>query len=390
MTEHAPWCRYSNKAVAKLGSVMRRKNVLRFLTIAFAAGAFIGLVTGLAFGGNKSSTPKKQAVRTAGTTGTTQIDQSSASSLAAAGVSQGMTPDKARAIGANEMGEIPVLLYQMLGPQENANTITPAHFRDDIALLKSEGYYPINVRDLASGNIDIPAGKSPVVITFDDSSPNQYNILEDGTIDPDCAVGILQDAAKAGDWVERASFYPLIQAQSASNDLFGQKDTQQEKLRNLVQWGYEIGSRTVTRLNLQKASPEQAAQELEESKTTLEHLIGNGYQVTSLSLPFGAYPATTDLLAHGQYDGNSYAYTAVLGASGGPSVSPFSTKFAPLRITRISATGDQLKQVISNLKKHPGLRYVSDGDPTTVSAPRQLDGQLGSLRTDLGRPVVRY
>jgi peptidoglycan/xylan/chitin deacetylase (PgdA/CDA1 family) len=372
---------------------MRRKNVLRFLTIAFIAGAFVGLVSGLAFGSGRSGTPKKQTVSTvaAATTGTTQARQNnSASSVGSGSTPNGMTPDKARAIGANEMGKIPVLMYQTLGAEENASTVTPAHFRDDISLLKSEGYYPVTVRDLASGNIDIPAGKSPVVITFDDSSPNQYKILEDGTIDPDCAVAILQQAARAGDWAERASFYPQIQAQPTEKNLFGQKDKQQEKLRNLVQWGYEIGSRTVTHANLQKASSQKVAEELAQSKATLEHYIGNGYKISSLSLPFGAYPASDSMLTSGQYDDKSYTYTAALRADGGPSISPFSTKFAALHITRVDGNGNGLKQALDDLKKHAPLRYVSDGDPTTVSAPKDLAAELGTVRKDLGRPVVRY
>ena len=94
-----------------------------------------------------------------------------------------MTAERARAIGANEMGQVLVVMYHLIDSEESEWTHTPEDLRKDIALLKSEGYYPINVRDLASGNIDIPAGKSPVVITFDDSSPGQYRILDDGTVD---------------------------------------------------------------------------------------------------------------------------------------------------------------------------------------------------------------
>ena len=121
-----------------------------------------------------------------------------------------MTAEQAQAIGANEMGQVLVLMYHLIDSEEAEWTRTPENFRKDIALLKAEGYYPINVRDLASGNIDIPAGKSPVVITFDDSSPGQYRILDDGSLDPDCAVGILQAAVEEGDWASRATFFCLL------------------------------------------------------------------------------------------------------------------------------------------------------------------------------------
>jgi hypothetical protein len=95
-----------------------------------------------------------------------------------------MTVEPAQAIGANEMGKIPVLEYHIIGTPEDTYNRSPEHFREDIALLESQGYYPINLRDPASGNIDIPAGKSPVALTFDDSSEGQYCILDDGTWTP--------------------------------------------------------------------------------------------------------------------------------------------------------------------------------------------------------------
>ena len=301
-----------------------------------------------------------------------------------------MTADQAQAIGANEMGEILVRTYYNIGSPEDSSTRTPQHFQQDIALLKSKGYYPIDLRDLAAGNIDIPAGKSPVVITFDGSSPGQYRLADDGSLDPQCAVAIMQQAANAGGWAQRATFFPLIDVTPAADDIFGQPEIQREKLRTLIEWGYEVGSQTTTDLDLMKASVQDATKELAESKATLEQLIGGGYAVTSLAVPFGDYPASDALLTAGEYQGKTYAYTAAVAASGGPSPSPFSSQFNPLHIKRIVVTGNALQTALAEFQKHPELRYVSDGDPTTVSAPKSLSPQLGQLRSDLGRPVVRY
>jgi peptidoglycan/xylan/chitin deacetylase (PgdA/CDA1 family) len=366
---------------------MRGHRVVRFLIIAFAAGAFIGLVSGLAFGGgnDSASTPRTTQPHSSNSgTG------SSPSTTAAAASTGPMTADRARAIGSNEMGEVMVLMYHLLGPTAATYTRTPQDFRSDIALLKSEGYYPVTVRDLAAGNIDIPAGKSPVVLTFDDSSMGQYHILDDGSIDPDSAVGIMRQAVAAGGWADRATFFPLLDVNVADRILWGQPDQQKEKLKNLIQWGYEVGSHTVTHLDLKKATPQEAAKQLQESQATLDQMIGGGYKVTSLSVPFGDYPANDSLIASGQYQGKTYSYSAAVEVAGGPSVSPFSSKFSPLHITRITATGQALKNAIDNFKKHPLLRYISDGDPTTVSAPKDLPAELGTLSPSLGRPVIRY
>jgi len=362
---------------------MRKDKVFRFLTVAFVAGAFIGLVSGLAFGGAGGS-PSKAVAQT-------DLASDESSDQTPDPTSSGpMTAERARAIGANEMGKVLVVMYHLIDSEETEWTRTPENFRNDIALLKSEGFYPVNVRDLASGNIDIPAGKSPVVITFDDSSPGQYRILDDGTIDPDCAVGILQDAVEDGDWASRASFFCLLDVVPKERVLFGQPDRQQEKLRNLVDWGYEIGSHTVTHLNLKEASAEEATKQLAQSQATLEKLIGGGYAVTTLSIPFGEYPEDDGLIAAGTYEDITYAYTAGLALGTTPALSPFSADFDPLHIPRIRGSADYITSAIAELKNTPGLRYISDGDPTTVSAPTDLVESLGEMRDDLGRPVVRY
>ncbi len=357
---------------------------MRFVTVAFVFGAFIGLVCGLAFGGSSDPGTARAATQdTSTTTSEAPSDDTSAPG-------EPMTAERAQAIGANELGQVLVVMYHLIDAEEGEWTRTPQNFRNDIALLKAEGYYPINVRDLASGNIDIPAGKSPVVITFDDSSPGQYRILDDGSIDPDSAVGVLQSAVEDGGWASRATFFPLLDVVPKEREIFGQQDKRQEKLVNLVRWGYEIGSHTISHLDLKKASTDDAVWQLAESQETLEDLIGGGYQVTSLSVPFGSFPSSDSTITSGEYEGVRYAYTAAVSINGVPCASPFSTEFNELRIPRVRGSNPYLIDAVQLLKTNPGLRYISDGDPTTVSAPKQVDSKLGDILEDLGRPVVRY
>jgi len=357
---------------------------MRFLIMAFALGAALGLITGVIFGGDSALSGAKISESDGGSDSST-----STSGDSSGGSSEPMTPEKARAIGANEMGQVLVLMYHHFGPKEAEWTRTPENFRKDIELLKAEGFYPINARDLAAGNIDIPAGKSPVVITFDDSSPGQYRILEDGTIDPDSAVGIMQQAVKAGDWASRASFFCLLDVVPQEREIFGQDDRKQEKLKNLVDWGYEVGSHTVTHLNLKEATPDEAVKQLAESQVTLESLIGGGYAVTSIAIPYGEYPADDGVFT-GEFEGQKYTYTAGMALKGTLASSPFSSAFDPLRIPRIRGSANYITQAIADLNKQPGLRYVSDGDPTAVSAPKDLAESLGAVKDDLGRPIIRY
>jgi Polysaccharide deacetylase len=366
---------------------MRRDKVLRFLGIAFVAGAFLGLVTGLAFGGTGAPTAPKTTTpaKAAGAAAAQESGGRTSSTFTGP-----MTAEKAAAIGANELGEILVLTYHDIGEDESDDTRTPQNLAKDIELLKAEGFYPINVRDLASGNIDIPAGMSPVVLTFDDSTVGQYRILDDGSLDPDSGVGVLQAAVDDGGWAPRATFYCQLDVASKDDEVFGQRDRQQEKVRNLVDWGYEVGSQTVTNLNLRKASPAEVKQELGQSQSTLENLAGGGYAVTSLSVPEGEYPKDESLLESGSYSGKTYKYSSAVALGETASASPFSTRFRAMHIPRITVTGNNLREAIDRLKSHPELRYISDGDPATVSAPKNLADDLGDVKDDLGRPLVRY
>ena len=363
---------------------MRRDKVLRFLITALAVGAFVGLICGLAFGGGGTATPRAAAGATSSTTSSTVQTEGTSTP------GQPMTAERARTIGANEMGQVLVIMYHLIDTKETEWTRTPDNFRKDIALLKAEGFYPINVRDLASGNIDIPAGKSPVVITFDDSSPGQYRILDDGSLDPNCAVGILQAAVQAGGWAARASFFPLLDVTPKERVLWGQPDRKQEKVRNLVEWGYEVGSHTISHLDLKKASTTDAQWQLAVSQTTLQDMIGGGYKVTSISIPYGNYPSNEDIIKSGTYKGKAYSYSAAVSIAERMCASPFSGDFNAYHIPRIRGSANYITDAIQKFKDHPGLRYISDGDPTTVSAPKNLDPALGTLSADLGRPVVRY
>ncbi len=365
---------------------MRLDNIFRFLVAAFVVGAVLGLAGGLVFagGGNDSAQAKTEPKAAAAASPTT-------TSVSAKTVGS-MTPAKARTIGANELGQVPVLVYHKLGEPEARYTRSPDHFRRDIDDLKAAGFYPITTRDLVTGNIDVPAGKSPVVLTFDDSSPNQFRLRSDGSLDPDSAVGILKAAAKKGDWAEKATFYCLLDVQPNNNVLFGQPDSQTEKLVKLVSWGYEVGSHTVTHLNLSKASKQESQKQLLQSQEKLNKLIGNGYKVATLSVPFGAYPKDEGMLAKGTWDGRSYTYLGAVSLLDKASASPFSKAFTPLHIPRfeMSAKESSLKPMLTHFSQHPELRFVSDGDPAAISVPKAASAELGALIDRPGRAVITY
>jgi peptidoglycan/xylan/chitin deacetylase (PgdA/CDA1 family) len=376
---------------------------LRLLLAVFIVGIALGLVIGLVLGRGRGTATARtvmsapERVATSATTAPTSSNATSStrgtttSSSAAQGTVAPITVEAARALGANELGRIPVLMYHRIADAEETDYYRrPDSFRRDIVALREAGYYPITVRELCQGHIDVPAGRSPAVLTFDDSSPGQYRILEDGTLDPDCAVGIMQAAVAEGGWASKAGFFPLLYVDPPGDIVFGQPEKAREKLRQLVRWGYEVGSHTVTHQNLKKATSAQVRKELAASKAELEEMIGGGYSVFTVCIPFGEYPADDSLLRSGDYQGQKYSYGAALEVSGSSAHSPFSSRFHALHVPRIAVHGTSLTDVISHFQHHPEQRFVSDGDPSVISVPERAEEELGTLVCPAGLKVIRY
>lgn len=364
--------------VRRLSQVLRRRFIAAGAVIVTCIVAIAVPVVALV---DRSEGAPSSDQTTLSTSVTAAEHGQSTESVSSTAVSQEEQVDlTARAItlGANELGQIPILMYHKIGN----DIVPPARLRDDIARLKAAGFYPTTVREMVSGTMDIPAGKSPVILTFDDSSPTHYRILADGRLDPDCAAAIMLEAVAAGDWAPKASFFPLLYLETSANILFGQPEYAQKKLQDLVSWGFEIGSHTVDHLNLAKSSPGHITQELADSKARLEELIGGGYQIYTLNPPYGEFPADRSLLNQ---------YKACLRAGGGYCSSPFSADFDPMYIPRVSAyKTSTVPDLVWYFNEYPKLRYVSDGDPDLISAPADLAETLGALRTGLAQQVVWY
>jgi peptidoglycan/xylan/chitin deacetylase (PgdA/CDA1 family) len=255
------------------------------------------------------------------------------------------------------------LEYHLIGEPEERWQRTPVNFRADLERLWAEGYYPVNLRDLATGELSmVPLGKRPVVLTFDDSSLEQFRLLPDGTVDPNSAVGILLDfhQVRPADWPLRATFFVLLDVDEPERILFGQPELAQQKLQMLVNWGMEVGSHTMSHANLAESSPQEVRRQLALSQARLEEMLP-GYEVVSLSMPFGVYPQDERLLVNGVYDDKLYTYQAAVEVSGGLAPSPHSPDFDPYHIPRVQAVQDELDYWL-DYANQPGVHYVSAGE----------------------------
>lgn len=281
----------------------------------------------------------------------------------------------------NELGSIPILEYHAVGDTEGRWRRDRRRFRADLELLYSRGYRPVGIGDVIDHSIDLPAGFSPVVITFDDAAPSQFGYVErDGTlqVDPGSAVGILLDFAQTHPgWRNRAVFCVLTGA-DAGHSMFGEKgiagqrtEWRHLKLRQLVALGFELCGHTDWHANLGKVSPASVPRHIARGIIAIDSAVP-GYRVRTFALPYGSWPEDRTAVRAGNWRDSttgrsiSYQFDAILDAWGGPARSPFDPRFDPLRLTRIQVTADHLERTLDQLDA-PGKRYVSDGDPRTVA-----------------------
>jgi peptidoglycan/xylan/chitin deacetylase (PgdA/CDA1 family) len=272
---------------------------------------------------------------------------------------------------ANELGKIMVLQYHKIGYPEQRFQRSPDNFRGDLKRLYEGGYYPVNFIDLVNGLPDVPPGKKPVVLTFDDSDISQFRLLDDKTIDANSAVGIILNfySQHLEKWPPHATFFVLGNDTANHVPIFGQPTWSKAKLQFLVEQGMEVGSHTVNHTNLAAVTAERISWELAVSKYVLEQAIP-GYTVQSLAMPYGEFPYTTEFLKAGEWDSFDYAYAANAAAWGGATVSPFDTTFDPYRVSRIEVTGPWLDYWLTYFEENPHEYYVSDGDPDQLTFPQ--------------------
>jgi peptidoglycan/xylan/chitin deacetylase (PgdA/CDA1 family) len=205
---------------------------------------------------------------------------------------------------ANELGKVMVLEYHRIGYPEMRYQRSPENFWADLQRLLDEGYYPVNFVDLATGLKDVPPGKKPVVLTFDDSDISQFWVLEDRTVDANSALGVMLNfhAQNPELWPMRGTFFVLGDDTNNHSKIFGQPEWSKQKLEVLVDLGMEIGSHTVNHVDLSTVSAERIEWELAVSKQVIEELVPE-YTVQTLSVPFGGFPWTIDFLKAGDWGG---------------------------------------------------------------------------------------
>lgn len=292
----------------------------------------------------------------------------------------------------NEVGEIMVLEYHRLGEPEGEFYRSHENFANDLQNLYNAGYRPITMRQVLAGEIDVPRGTTPVVFTIDDSSTGQFYLREDGSIDPNTMVGMWAAFAEANpEWEHGATWCVLPGADHPSN-FFGERPTREvpraereERIRKKVDYlvsnGHEICNHTLYHARLDRATGDAQVQEwIGRGEDSIQVYLPPEYDIVTLALPLGMWPRNRSLAWEGTHAGRPYSYQGVLEVTGGPNASPFDVSFDPRSINRVIVAPGALPRTLSGYDRNPDRRFISDGDPSTITVPARFRDRVASNR----------
>lgn len=277
---------------------------------------------------------------------------------------------------ANELGQIPVLMYhRIMKKAELSLDRSSKELYDELTGLARDGYYPITAAEFVSGRIDVPAGRHPVVLTFDDSTPGHFGLDPQGNPIPDTAVAVIEQVAR-----ENPGFRPVATFY-LNKELFGMDETRAAAgLGWLRQHGFELGNHTVSHPSLSGMSEKGVHTEIGDMEDRIVRLTGA--HATTFAYPFGAVPKKK---AWAERQDGRYAFQGIFLAGWRPSVSPFDAGFDRWNIDRVRSEGkikenDCTKYCstawLEYLDKNPDERYTSDGDPNTVTFPKAAEDRI--------------
>jgi len=250
-------------------------------------------------------------------------------------------------------GNVLVLEYHKVLPNEARWDRSINRFCQDLHMLYKNGYRPVTMSEYLNGELDskhyqvkkdnwwdspvlhvldartekgLPRGMKPVIFTFDDSHISQFRLKPDGSLDPDCALGIwARFAKKHPDFPVKATFYVL------PNMMWGQRKWLPKKLEMLKEWGCELGSHTYNHRSLGKLTDEQVKKEFAMSILAIEKL---GFKAETIALPYGVAPKNGALLKSFSYWGREFGFRAAVLGGAGPAPMPDSKRFRAYHIPR--------------------------------------------------------
>ena len=300
-----------------------------------------------------------------------------------------------KGIRPNEMGMVMILEYHQVLEKESDYTRSIENFKKDLETLYDKGYRLVRFHDLVTGKASVPAGTTPVVFSFDDSTESQFRYIKEGEktiLDTECALGIMEAFYKKhSDFGYKALFNYLPQ-------LFDQPKYKKKKVDYLEENGFELGNHTINHPSLGRLSDEEVQEEIALPVKNMKE-ISPEVKVDVLCLPHGSVPKNQELMYEGSYDGIKYKNNWSLLVGSNPMYPVYHYKNPGKLLPRIQAMDYDPEDGsgasgsgywLRFFDRNPELRYISDGNAETVCAPSYMKTRLLPDQLPSGMQFVGY
>ncbi|TCK92396.1 polysaccharide deacetylase [Natranaerovirga hydrolytica] len=271
----------------------------------------------------------------------------------------------------NELGHIMVVMYH--GIMDNP----PYHrtvddFMKDLQYMYDNGYRLITMSDYVDHRIDVEAGYTPIVLTFDDGLESTFSLVEENgewVPAPNTAIALIEEFAEENpDFGKAATLYINSDLQT-----FPGEATVEESIKWLDENGYEVANHTSQHANLSQLGAEALEEHIGKTDVFIKDILGKDYRVDTLTYPFGVRPSSElmHLVEKGHYNGQDYVYT--IGFREGPSGPFFPSNhidFSPFNVPRVRGSEGDIQDLwwfFEHYENNPHQRYISDGNKERIS-----------------------
>lgn len=303
-------------------------------------------------------------------------------------------------IQPNEIGEIPIVMFHNFvknldETSDKEFTTSFQEFEQLLQTLYDSDYRLISMQDFINHDIDVPAGKIPMVFTFDDGSVGQFNLIEKNgelMVNPESAAGIMiKFYEKHPDFGLKGIFYLNMDKEGKTFEGAGSLE---ERLEILLSYGFEVGNHSWGHFNFSTAKDKAQVQEkLGKNEKRLNEVV-DGVRFYSLALPFGGKAPETlgNAMVEGEYEGVSYYNETIMAVGYLPSVPSIHTEYDPTYVRRIRSKGKidvqfDLDYWLPRMTRD--RMYISDGDAATVVVPEAKEGMVDTGKLS-GKILVTY
>lgn len=285
--------------------------------------------------------------------------------------------------------EAPILMYHRFNPGPGGRSeqykVTLSNLDDHLEALYNAGYSLVPLEDWLRGEIILPEGRKPLVITIDDLFyADQISLDEDGNPAPYSGIGrIWQFSQEHPDFnFHLALFYNFGDKgypNRFENGAFYFEKGWEKDRAEAIAWGIQNGAIPYNHFynhpNLKRLTPDEILWHLEENESALREALSLVDQEALaenipniLALPYVVWPETDEgkqaLFDYRSSDGAPVA--AILEANDGayvrPLPAPFSGTFDQYHIKRLNAVQEAVDAIVKTADEIPAAMSCDLGE----------------------------